>query len=145
MTKKRNGFKHGDLFAKYLRITHWNMGGVLSSTYGNKLEDSDFLELVKGDDIIALTETHIGEEIFSIPGYVLKHQIRPKSRKAKRHSGGIALAIKHDLSHSVEIIKSKSDNILWGRIRCYDKGKDVLIGAVYISPFNSSYSKKYSY
>ena len=141
MTKKRNGFKHGDLFAKYLRITHWNMGGVLSRTYGNKLEDSDFLELVKGEDIIALTETHIGEEIFSIPGYVLKHQIRPKSRKAKRHSGGIALAIKHGLSNSVEIIKSKSDNILWGRIRCYDKGKDVLIGAVYISPFNSSYSK----
>ena len=141
MTKKRKGHRHGDLFANYLRITHWNMGGVLSNTYGNKLDDSGFLKLIEGEDIIALTETHIGKDGLSIPGYVVRNQIRPKSKKAKRYSGGIALAIKHNLNDSVEIIKSKSDNILWARLKCSGKGKDLLLGTVYISPFNSTYSK----
>ena len=65
------------------------MDGVLSNTYGNKLEDGGFLRLVEGADIIALTETHVGDDTkLSIPGYVIKNQIRPKSKKAKRYSGG---------------------------------------------------------
>ncbi len=142
MTKQRNRYKKGGLFAKYLRITHWNIGGVKSDTHGNKLEDNVFLKLITGEDIIALTETHVGKDTkLSIPGYVVKNQIRPKSKKAKRFSGGIALAIKNELSNSVEILKSRSDNILWARIKCADKGKDIILGTVYISPFNSSYSK----
>ena len=41
-----------DLSAKYLRIIHWNMDGVLSNTYGNKLEDGGFLRLVEGADTL---------------------------------------------------------------------------------------------
>ena len=142
MTKKRNVYGNGDHFAKYLRITHWNIEGVVSNTYGNKLEDNDFLKLIEGEDIIALTETHIGEDtVLSIPGYVVKTQKRSKSKRAKRYSGGIALAIKQDLSSNVEILNSKSENILWARLKCTGKGKDLLLGTVYISPFNSSYSK----
>lgn len=142
MPKRKNTYVKGDRSAKYLRIFHWNMGGVLSNTCGNKLEDDGFLQLVEGADIIALTETHVGEDTrLSIPGYVVKNQIRPKSKKAKRYSGGIALAIKHELSKSVDIVKSRSDNILWARIKCSNDDKDVLLGTVYISPINSTYSK----
>ena len=142
MPKRRNTYVKDDLSAKYLRFIHWNMDGVLSNTYGNKLEDGGFLRLVEGADVIALTETHVGDDTkLSIPGYVIKTQIRPKSKKAKRYSGGIALAIKHELSNSVELLKSRSDNILWARIKCSGDDKDVLLGTVYISPLNSSYSK----
>ena len=51
------------------------------------------------------------------------------------------MAIKYELSNSVELLKSRSDNILWARIKCSGDHKDVLRGTVYISPLNSSYSK----
>ena len=44
MPKKKHGYKRGDLSAKYLRITHWNMGGIISDVHGNKLEDSSFFK-----------------------------------------------------------------------------------------------------
>ena len=83
MPKPRNSHRRGALPAKCLRISHWNLGGIISDTYGNKLEDPDFLKLVEGEDIIALTETHIGEDVeLSIPGYVIKKRVRAKSKKA---------------------------------------------------------------
>ena len=98
--------------------------------------------MIEGEDIIALTESHVGENVkLSIPGYIIKSKIRPKSKKAKKYSGGIVLAIKKELGNNVEILRSRSDNILWARIKCTDISKDFLLGTVYISPFNSSYSK----
>ena len=51
------------------------------------------------------------------------------------------MAIKKDLEKNFQILDSKSDNILWSKIRCADGGKDFLLGVVYISPIYSSYSK----
>lgn len=95
MAKKKKNYKKCNLSSKYLRITHWNIGGINSDNYGNKFEDPDFLKLINGEDIIAITETHIGENYkLSIPGYVVKRKVRKKSKRAKKHSGGIALIIK---------------------------------------------------
>ncbi len=142
MTKRKYFNKKCKLSSKYLRITHWNIGGIISDNYGNKFEDPDFLKLINGEDIIAITETHIGEhDKLSVPGYVVKRKVRKKSRKAKKYSGGIALIVKKELESSIEILKSKSDNILWSKIKCSDGGNDFLLGTVYISPLNSTYSK----
>ena len=142
MPEIRNDHVRGALPARYLRLTHWNIGGLISDAHGNKIEDPDFLSFVKGEDIIALTETHIGDDVkLSIPGYVIKRKVRTKSKRAKTHSGGIVLAIKDDLVKSVQLLSSKSDNILWSKIKCADGGKDLLLGVVYISPINSTYSK----
>lgn len=125
-----------------LKISHWNIEGVISGTYGNKLEDPDFIETIRGDDLIALSETHYGlNKELRLAGYVIKKKARPKSKKAKKFSGGVALAIRENLAGAIEILSSKSDNIMWVRIKCQNSDKDFMLGIVYISPINSSYTK----
>ena len=71
----------------------------------------------------------------------MKKKARPKAKRAKKFSGGVALAIKENLVDAIEILSSKSDNIMWVRIKCNNNDKDFLLGIVYISPINSSYTK----
>ena len=98
--------------------------------------------MINAYDICAFTETHCSEDAkISIDGYVVKRLTRPKSIKAKRYSGGIAVAIKQNLSSGVEVIKSKSNNIMWVKIKLKGSAKDFLLGVVYISPINSTYTK----
>ena len=61
--KSKYNRTRGALPDRYLRLTHWNIGGLISDAHGNKIEDPDFLRLVKDEDILALTETHIGEDV----------------------------------------------------------------------------------
>ena len=120
----------------------WNIEGVNSEVYGNKFEDDGFLSIIQNYDIIGFTETHAGDEIkLDIPGYVVKRKTRPKSRRAKKFSGGIAVAIRLELAPYVELIDSKSDNIVWVNIKQSKCEKGFLIGIVYISPINSTYTK----
>ena len=96
----------------------------MSDTYGNKFRDDEFSKIIEGEDIFALTEKHIQVgTVISIPGYVVKTHI--PSKRAKRYSGTITLAKKHDSSTSsnVKISNSKSDNILWARLKCSAKGE----------------------
>ena len=127
---------------RYLKVTHWNIEGIFSDVHGNKLDDPDFLNATKNDDLILLSETHYGlADELKMAGYVVKNKARPKSKRAKKFSGGVALAVKENLADSVEILRSKSDNIMWVRIMCQNSDKDFLLGIVYISPINSSYTK----
>ena len=127
---------------RYLKVTHWNIEGIFSDVHGNKLDDPDFLNATKNDDLILLSETHYGlADELKMAGYVVKNKARPKSKRAKKFSGGVALAVKENLADSVEILRSKSDNIMWVRIMCQNSDKDFLLGIVYISPTNSSYTK----
>ena len=52
---------------------HWNVEGIFSKTHGNKLKDSDFLNKIVGEGIIALTETHVSEEMWNCG--ILKIQV----------------------------------------------------------------------
>ena len=54
-----------------IQISAWNIHGYKSNIVGDKLSDSSFLDEIKNDDIIALTETHNndGNDTLSIPGY----------------------------------------------------------------------------
>ena len=139
--------KHGSvsdryLASRYLSVMHYNIEGVVSDTYGNKITDDDLLSMVRGHDICAFTETHASDNVkLEIEGYVIKRLTRPKSSRAKKFSGGIALAVKQNIAHNVEILKSKSENIMWARIKLRGAKKDFLLGIVYISPMNSSYTK----
>ena len=76
-----------------------------------------------------------------IPGYIIKSKTWLKSPKAKRYSGGIALAIKDDLVTNIEILESKSDNIMWAKIKRAGLTKHLLLGIVYISPITSTYTR----
>ena len=76
--KSKNGQLRGCGFPpRHLKLMHWNVEGIFSKTHGNKLNDSDFLKKIVGEDIIALTETHVSEEMWDsgmleILGYVFK-------------------------------------------------------------------------
>ena len=141
LRKNRKSCHTKPIITKYLKIMHYNIEGVLSETHGSKLNDEDFIAVVQGHDIVALTETHAGyDDNLEIPGYVVKSLVRPKSSRARKYSGGIVLAIKKSISRSVTVIESESDNIIWAKINRRGAGKDLLIGIVYISPINSSYT-----
>ena len=49
------------------------MEGIFSKTHGSKLKDSDFLNKIVGEGIIALTETHVSEEMWNCG--ILKIQV----------------------------------------------------------------------
>ena len=75
----------GTVPPKYLKVTHWNIEGIISDVYGNKLDDPDFLNVIKNDDLIALSETHYGlTKELEMAGYVIKKKARPKSKKGKK-------------------------------------------------------------
>ena len=58
-----------------LNISYWNLHGHKSQYVGDKLSDSEFLDLLVGIDIIGLGELHAAGEV-SIPGFVNKKQKR---------------------------------------------------------------------
>ena len=45
-----------------LRITCWNVNGLLRKNLFNKLEDEEFFRSVNNYDIIGLVETHSGPD-----------------------------------------------------------------------------------
>ena len=142
-----SGRRNGRVFpSRHLKLMHWNMEGIFSKANGNKLDDSNFLNNIIGQDVIALTETHVSEEmwksgVLKIPGYVVKRRVRPKSRKAKKYSGGIAVAIKEELANSIRVLDSLSENVMWIEFQCSGGDKKFLLGVVYVSPIDSSYTK----
>lgn len=138
---KHNGSRGGKgvEFKGFINLMQWNIEGICSTVHGNKLEDDEFIKTIAGQDIIGLTETHVGKgKNLKIPGYRIFKKCRPKSKNAKKFSGGVALAVREELAGLITILPSKSDNILWAKLRCI--GKELLIGVVYISPINSTYT-----
>ena len=128
----------------HLKILHWNIEGVESRIYGNKTEEAGFQSLVSKYYIIALTETHAGDEAkVSLPGYYTYSSIRPKHERAYKHSGGITISVKEYLKDSVSFIQSRSKDIVWLKLKreFYSMCKDIMLGIVYASPSNSSYTK----
>ena len=42
---------------RYLKVTHWNIEGIFSDVHGNKLDDPDFLNATKNDDLILFPDS----------------------------------------------------------------------------------------
>ena len=87
-----------------LTICSWNIQGV-----NNKLEDESVLQQIMRHDIICLLETHCKEtQELAIEGYQGHQIIRPKLRKAKRHSGGISVFVKKEIRKGIKFLKSET-------------------------------------
>lgn len=85
-----------------IQISAWNIHGFKSAIIGDKLSDESFLNEVKNDDIIALTETHNNDknDSLSIPGYRrVKIKNRKKTNNSNKDSGGLALFAKPEIFH----------------------------------------------
>ena len=141
--KKRHGSgrTQGNL-PSHIRLMHWNIEGVISEVYGNKLEDEEVLAVINKHDLIAITETHASERTkLDIPGFRVKSIVRKKSQRAKRYSGGIAFAVREELEENIEVINSDSENIMWVKIKRFGSPKHLMLGIVYISPITSTYTQ----
>ena len=109
--------------------------------FGIKIEN--FNKIVVGHDILALTETQCDKNTnISISGYYVFKNSRPKHKKAKRHSGGIAVCITQELKSAARQIPSRSNDIIWIKLK-HDElqlEQDIIVGTIYISPANSTYT-----
>ena len=91
----------------------------------------------------SMGDYHWDDTPITMPGYFVWRKTRPKHKKAKRYSGGIAICIKQQLRGAAKQIPSRSDDIMWVKLNCKALGgnHDVIVGILYISPSNSNRTK----
>ena len=73
---------------KSITMGYWNVEGLNLST-DSKLDNTDFINVIRQHHIFALAETHVGEEDhINIEGYNCVKICRPLNKKINRHFGG---------------------------------------------------------
>ena len=109
--------------------------------------DSEFLALLQGRDIVGMGELHAEAEV-SIPGFINKKQkIREKKFKGPKIAGGIAVFVREEMNHLVQVVENKNEDSIWIKIKKenFDGKNDLYIGTYYISPDNSKERNKKNY
>ena len=139
-----NGYMHrnfADMISlnDQLSVIHWNIEGIMSREFGNKIRQPELLNILNIYDIIALTETHANQDILiNLPGYNSVQVNHPKHHRSRKHSGGLAILVKLEIREAVSFSQSTSKDILWLKIKSDALYiiSDVYFGVVYISPKN---------
>ena len=134
-------------YYKYLRIGFFN----INSLVGDTTFDPDFLTFIEKYDIISLSETwHQNLECikkvkqnFPVDFRFIENARKKKHKNSKRNSGGIIVCYKKFLHKHISIIDKKTENMIWIKLNkdFLNQKENLFIGAVYISPINSSYTK----
>ena len=127
-------------YQKPIRCSYWNINGHKSKIIGNKLSDPQFQDMILESDILGLAETHANEEI-SIPGFKLvKQKIREKKSKGPKIGGGLAVLVREQIEHLVQVIPNNNDDSIWVKLgnKLCGEDKDIFIGTYYVSPPSSS-------
>ena len=131
-----------------LRVLAWNVHGLVeklsSSIRINKLENDDFLSIVKKHHIVALTETHLGDKDskeITVQGYKTFYVCR-KISKNNRFYGGILILVKEEILNGITIIPNgnETEMLTMKLSRLYfQMEKDLYIIFPYVSPYSSIY------
>jgi exonuclease III len=127
---------------KRIRIGCWNVNGLKK-----KIGRADFREELTNLDFIACVETWTTREFnVKVGGYKHLHLVRPKRKRAGRHSGGIVFYYNDQYEGSVELLSSESSNIadtLWVKIdkSAVGHNRDIIVGVVYVAPNSSGRDK----
>ena len=126
----------------------WNIDGLYkreNKSRINKLDEEEIMNIILGTDIVMLVETHCNNnDHFSLPGYSVHNQIRPKSPGARKHFGGISVLIKDNIRPGVTFLPSSNSEFIWFKL-CHSYFRlqhDLYVLAVYICPENSSFTGK---
>jgi len=125
----------------HLSVASWNVQGL-----GSKVTDQTFLNEIRKHHILALVETHCTSDMhIAIEGYYT-YQVN-RSKTGNKAHGGIAFIVKNELRPGIKFYSAQSNDLLWIHLKkdFFRLQSDIFIGAVYISPLNSSYSKKLEY
>ena len=126
-----------------IHLTCWNVNGLRNKGLDyNKLHDDNFLKCIEEFDIVGLVETHSDiDEVLNIPGYSAVTASRPKSKKARKSSGGTAVFIKNTISKGVSHVKSPSNKFIWLKLcrNFFNLQQDTFVAVIYIPPGNSTF------
>ena len=116
----------------------WNIHEITSKSLGNKLQSTDFLDIIKGSEFIILTETWKCSNV-DVTGYRSMIQNGVTSKNGGRNSGGIILLYKNVFHDWISIVNT-SPNFLWFKSskHIYKRYLRVWPG-LYIPPIISNY------
>lgn len=125
-------------YISQLSISAWNVHGL-----GDKINDNFFVEKLSSD-INILLETWTGvKPKANLQDYLSISKCRKKKKRSKRHSGGIIVFYKMELTLGITYIQNgtKSENRLWLKLdkKVFGLESDLYICAVYIPPASSTH------
>ena len=131
-----------------ITIAFWNIDGVhyrLGNQRHSKLVHNDVLDKLANHSIICLAETHCGpNDNIDLDGYSLLSNIRPKSPKATKYSGGLATYVKKSIKQGITFLPITNSEYMWIKLdkSFFNMSCNVYFLLVYICPENSSYAHK---
>ena len=131
-----------------ISIAFWNIDNVHYSINRKKfckLDDEDIKKALGQHDIICLLETHCSfSDTIELEGYSTVMNVRPKSPKATKHSGGIAILVKTNIKPGVTFLPLSNTEFMWIKLnkKFFNMQDDLFVAAVYKCPANSSYANK---
>lgn len=126
------------------KITCYNIQGMFSSAFGEKMTNPDFVNTVYSSDIIILLETwsRLDSKTLTPLNYreLRIPSIKMRNVKNGRDSGGIIVWFKDHLWHYIQPVK-KGKTHIWIKLKrellCLDE--DLYLCATYIPPYESPY------
>ena len=130
-----------------LCVGYWNVHGHKSQYIGDKLCDSDFLNLLLDKDIVGLGELHAEGKV-CLPGFINKKQkFREKYFKGPKIAGGLAIFVREEIDHLVQVVENSNEDSIWVKIKKekHDGKNDIYIGTYYISPTSNKDRSKKNY
>ena len=121
-----------DLITQHnLNVLSFNVEGLSTIS-----DDPDFNNLLDKHDVCLLTETWRKEDTkLNLEGFWDFSQIRPKHRKAFRHSGGITVFVKHHIKPGIRVALS-TEGFVWLKLdkHFFQFANDVYLCTAYIPP-----------
>ena len=101
-----------------LKIASWNIQGLMtrmqptnSSISNSKLNVKLIRNKIQQFDIVCLQETWLKTNDINFPDYCVYNAIQ--ETRSKRGCRGVSIFIKNSINPHIEIIRSKTSNILW--------------------------------
>ncbi len=119
-----------------ISVAAWNIH-YLKNKVVEKIKDDNFLTMIQTNDIVCLSETHIGPDVHvSIQGYKPLKKSRKVCESNNNYYGGLLVLIKDDICKGVKEIPVQSENQLWLQLNkgFFGVEEDIFIGYSYISP-----------
>ena len=124
-----------------LSIGAWNLKGLKNAEI-NKVEEEDFIQFVDTNDIIIITETHLGkQESLALQDFKIIHTARDKHTNAPKNSGGVLIAYRRKFQKGITVCYKANTEFIWLKLGkdFFKLDKDIYLAGVYIGPSNSPY------